>query len=196
MSRYTFNNQLIGRSEFSENVLNADRLLTDLRPAFGNKYLLEFGDDYGDFKYRLIIQERGYAGAVLPMIGGADPVVIKWEGDDDFYEPIKGSQCTINLMVTDLVSYDDFYNAPEKTYKVLVQWFGYDAPPPASGPKTWNTIWRGWIVADTFKELVGTTPYPITLNAYDCLGTIDDYEITAAAYQPQFGVENVYPLQI
>ena len=194
MSKYTFNDQLISRSEFSENVLNADRLLTDLRPAFGNKYLLEFGDDYGDFKYRLIIQERGYAGAVLPMIGGADPVVIKWEGDDDFYEPIKGSQCTINLMVTDSVTYDDFYNAPEKTYKVLVQWYGYDGA--GTGPLRWNTIWRGWIVADTFKELVGTTPYPITLNAYDCLGTINDYEINAAAYQPQFDVENAYPLQI
>ena len=193
MSRYTLNDQLISRSEFSENTLNADGLLTDLRDRFGNKYLLEFGDDYDDFKYRVIIQERGYSGAILPMIGGSDPVVIKWEGDDDFYEPIKGSQCTINLMVTDSVTYDNFYEAPEKTYKVLVQWYGAD---PVGGPDVWNTIWRGWIVADTFKELVSTTPYPITLTAFDCLGTIDDYEINPAAYQPQFGVENIYPLQI
>jgi hypothetical protein len=193
MSRYTFNDQLISRSEFSENELNADGLLTDLRPAFTNKYLLEFGDDYGDFKYRLIIQERGYAGAVLPMIGGADPVVIKWEGDDDFYEPIKGSQCTINLMVTDSVSYDDFYNAPEKTYKVLVQWYGAD---PVGGPNIWNTFWSGWLVSDKFKELVNTKPFPITLTAIDGLGSVNGFKVNAAAYRPQYSTQNSYPLQI
>lgn len=194
MSRLTLIDQVESRSETFENILNATEILENLQDRFATKYRLEFGDDYGDFKYRLLIQERGYSGAVLPMIGSADPVVLQWEGDDDFYEPIKGSQCTINLMVTDSVTYDNFYEAPEKTYKVLVQWYGYDGT--GSGPSIWNTFWSGWLVSDTFKELVSTKPYPITLTAIDGLGSIDGYKVNAAAYRPQYSTESGYPLQI
>jgi hypothetical protein len=142
------------------------------------------------FKYRVLIQQRGYTGAILPMIGTNDPVVLQWEGDDDFYQPIKGSQCTINLMVTDSVTYDNFYDYPERTYKVLLQWYGYDAPPPANGPQTWNTFWSGWLVSDTFKEFVTTTPYPIILTAIDGLGTLDDYVLNPVSYRPQFATSN------
>jgi len=193
MDQKTLVEQLQGRSEFIENYLGASALVDDLRDEFGNKYLLNFGDDYDDFSYRVIIQERGYTGAVLPMVGGADPVQLEWEGDDDFYQPIRGSKCTINLMVTDSVSYDNFYEQPEKTYKVLVQWYGAD---PVGGRNRWNTFWSGWLVADSFKELVSTKPYPIKLEAHDGLGSIDDFKINAAAYQPQFSNESAYPLQI
>lgn len=193
MDQKTLVEQLQGRSEFIENYLGASALVDDLRDEFKNKYLLNFGDDFDDFSYRVIIQERGYTGAVLPMVGGADPVQLEWEGDDDFYQPIRGSKCTINLMVTDSVSYDNFYEQPEKTYKVLVQWYGAD---PVGGRNRWNTFWSGWLVADSFKELVSTKPYPIKLEAHDGLGSIDDFKINAAAYQPQFNVENAYPLQI
>jgi hypothetical protein len=193
MSKNTLVDQVESRSESIENDLNARGILTDLEDSFTTKYRLEFGDDYSDFTYRLIIQKRGYVGAILPIIGTNDPVVIKWEGDDDFYEPIKGSQCTINLMVTDSVSYDDFYNAPEKTYKVLVQWYGAD---PVGGPNIWNTFWSGWLVSDTFKELVNTKPFPITLTAIDGLGSVNGFKVNAAAYRPQYSTENSYPLQI
>lgn len=121
MSKNTLIDQAQSRSLAIENDLNARGLLENLQDRFGNKYKLEFGDDYGNFKYRVLIQQRGYTGAILPMIGTNDPVVLQWEGDDDFYEPIKGSQCIINLMVTDSVTYDNFYDYPERTYKVLLQ---------------------------------------------------------------------------
>jgi hypothetical protein len=196
MSKNTLIDQAQSRSLAIENDLNARGLLENLQDRFGNKYKLEFGDDYGNFKYRVLIQQRGYTGAILPMIGTNDPVVLQWEGDDDFYQPIKGSQCTINLMVTDSVTYDNFYDYPERTYKVLLQWFGYDAAPPASGPQTWNTFWTGWLVSDTFKEFVTTTPYPIILTAIDGLGTLDDYVLNPVSYRPQFATSNLYPKQI
>lgn len=194
MDQKTLVEQLQGRSEFIENHIGASTTLGDLRDAFGDKYLLNFGDDFNDFSYRVIIKERGYTGAVLPMVGGADPVVLQWESDDDFYQPIKGSKCTINLMVTDSVNYDDFYQQPENTYKVLLQWYGYDGT--GTGPSTWNTFWAGWLVSDNFKELVSTTPYPITLTATDGLGALDGYTINPAEYRPQFASQNSYPLQI
>ena len=196
MDTRTLVDQLISRSEFAENKSGASATIGDLRDAFGNKYVLNFGDDYNDFAYRVIIQQRGYVGAVLPMVGTNSPVELEWEGDDDFYQPIKGSRCTINLMVTDDIDYDDFYTQPEKSYKVLLQWYGYDAAPPLTGPSTWNTFWSGYLVADTFKEAVLTKPFPISLTAIDGLGTIDSYVLDPIVYNPQFTTEAAYPLQI
>jgi hypothetical protein len=188
MDTNTLVDQLIDRSEFSENSQNARGLLNDLREPYRNKYILNFSDDYNDFDYRLIIQKRGYNGLVLPMVGGANPVVLEWEGDDDFYQPIKGSKCSINLFVTPDVSYDAFHEYDEREYKVLLQWYGYNANTRgAFGPETWNTFWTGWLVADTYQEAVLTKPFPISLTAVDGLGTLDDVEINPTQWAPQFG---------
>ena len=87
--------------------------------AYGVKYRLEFSDVLGNGKKVEILQD-GYTGEVLPMIGTGNPVEITWDEDDDFYEPIIGSSCKINLMVTDDVSYDNFWEGDEFEYKVIV----------------------------------------------------------------------------
>lgn len=87
--------------------------------AYGVKYRLEFSDVLGNGKKVEILQD-GYTGEVLPMIGTGNPVEITWDEDDDFYEPIIGSSCKINLMVTDDISYDNFWEGDEFEYKVIV----------------------------------------------------------------------------
>jgi len=87
--------------------------------AYGVKFRLDFEDHEGNGK-RLDILKDGYTGEILPLIGGADPVKIKWDGDDDFYSPIIGSTCNISLYATDQTNYDDFFNEPEREYKVNV----------------------------------------------------------------------------
>lgn len=87
--------------------------------AYGVKYRLEFSDVLGNGKKVEILQD-GYTGDVLPMIGTGNPVEITWDEDDDFYEPIIGSSCKINLMVTDDISYDNFWEGDEFEYKVIV----------------------------------------------------------------------------
>ena len=87
--------------------------------AYGVKFRLDFEDHEGNGK-RLDILKDGYTGEILPLIGGADPVKIKWDGDDDFYSPIIGSTCNISLYATDETNYDDFFNEPEREYKVNV----------------------------------------------------------------------------
>ena len=87
--------------------------------AYGVKFRLDFEDHEGNGK-RLDILKDGYTGEILPLIGGADPVKIKWDGDDDFYSPIIGSTCNISLYATDETNYDDFFNEPEREYKVEV----------------------------------------------------------------------------
>ena len=87
--------------------------------AYGVKFRLDFEDHEGNGK-RLDILKDGYTGEILPLVGSADPVKIKWDGDDDFYSPIIGSTCNISLYQTDETNYDDFFNQPEREYKVEV----------------------------------------------------------------------------
>lgn len=92
--------------------------------AYGVKYRLIFSDLLGHAKKVEILQD-GYSGEVLPMIGTGDPVEIEWEGDDDFYNPIIGSSCTLNLLVTDDVTYDDFFEGDEEEYRVQIYYDRY-----------------------------------------------------------------------
>ena len=87
--------------------------------AYSVKFRLDFEDELGNGK-RLDILKDGYTGDILPLVGGAEPVKIKWDGDDDFYSPIIGSTCNINLYQTDETNYDDFFNEPEREYKVEI----------------------------------------------------------------------------
>jgi len=89
--------------------------------AYGVKYRLEFSDVLGYGK-KVEILKKDYTGEILPMIGGAEPVTIKWNSSDDFYKPLIGSQCTLELMVTDSVQYDDFYKFDEREFKVKVSY--------------------------------------------------------------------------
>ena len=77
--------------------------------AYGVKYRLEFSDVL-TFGKRVEILKKNYTGIVNDMIGQAEPVVIRWNANDDYYNsPIVGSVCSLNLFTTDDVSYDNFY---------------------------------------------------------------------------------------
>lgn len=131
--------------------------------AYNVKYRLEFSDVKGNGR-KVEILKDGYIGSVLPMIGTAEPVVIDWKSKDDFYEYIIGSTCTLNLMVTDTVSYDDFYLFDEREYKIRVSY--------KDDLDAYRTYWEGFVVVDAFKEAINTTPYTISLKATDGLGTL------------------------
>jgi hypothetical protein len=87
--------------------------------AYGVKFRLDFDDVLGNGK-RLEILQDSYTGDVKSLVGSGDPVVIKWDADDDIYSPIIGSTCTINLFQTDDTDYDSFFNADEREYKVVI----------------------------------------------------------------------------
>ncbi len=136
--------------------------------AYGVKYRLEFSDDLENGK-KIEILKDNYSGSVLPIVAGADPCVISWQGDDNFYNPIIGSQCTLNFFVTDTVSYDNFHEFDEREYKVKISY--------KDSSNNYQTYWIGWLVVDQFKEAVTTKPFPITLTAFDGLGTLDAFDM-------------------
>ena len=195
--------------------------------AYGVKYRLIFSDVLGNGK-KVEILKKDYTGDVLPMIGGANPVQISWQSSDDFYKPIIGSKCTLSLLVTDSVSYDDFYKFDEREFKVVVSYAKsqgeiyldrveadggtcesfecvdnvlnnfetisthYQNRVIEDGGEVeslscvadaitddnfyrWGAYWSGFLVVDRYKEKMTTTPFGITINAFDGLGTLNNF---------------------
>jgi len=145
--------------------------------AYGVKYRLEFSDIKGN-KRKVEILKNGYTGAVLPMIGTSEPVEIEWKAEEDLYEPLIGSLCTLNLMVTDDVTYDNFYLYDEREYKVIV-YYEYMA-------NNWAVYWSGWVVNDLYSQALVSTPYSLSITATDNLGQLDAYD----TWMPAIGTDN------
>jgi len=162
--------------------------------AYGVKFRLEFSDTKGNYRVAEILQ-KDYDGDIFPLIGQANPVVIKWEGDDDFYSPIIGSTCELNLFETANTLYDQFYAAGEREYKVRISTGSLD-----NADKVWDTendqweqanylwegsggtggsseiYWEGWLQADQYQESLQPFPNPLKLVAYDGLGSLDAFD--------------------
>ena len=196
--------------------------------AYGVKYRLIFSDVLGNGK-KVEILKKDYTGDVLPMIAGANPVQISWQSSDDFYKPIIGSKCTLSLLVTDSVSYDDFYKFDEREFKVVVSYAKsqgeiyldrveadggtcesfecvdnvlnnfetistyYQNRVIEDGGEVeslscvadaitddnfyrWGAYWSGFLVVDRYKEKMTTPPFGITINAFDGLGTLNNFD--------------------
>ena len=134
--------------------------------AYGVKFRLEFSDVLGNGKKIEILQD-GYTGSVLDLVGTDDPLEITWDQDDNFYNPIIGSTCQINLFVTDDTNYDDFYDADEREYKIKISY--------KDSLDAYQTYWEGWLLVDQFQESVTTTPFQIALRGYDGLGSLNGF---------------------
>ena len=196
--------------------------------AYGVKYRLEFSDVLGYGK-KVEILKRDYTGDILPMIGSANPVIISWQSSNDFYSPIIGSKCQLNLFVTDDVTYDDFYKFDEREYKVVVYYNqtqgglysdrvsddggsieSIDCVENTIDPTlttstsfrrnilneggslesigcisdkiteykiaNWAEYWSGFLVVDRYKEKMITPPFAVSFNAFDGLGTLNNFD--------------------
>ena len=159
--------------------------------AYGDKFKLDFSDDHGNPR-QILIQKKDYTGDVKTLVGTANPVVIKWDSDDDIYDPIRGSTCELNLFVTDDTDYDNWYEADEREYKVVIGvgtslgaiiWdlisddfdtsdLGWDD----TGNTALSTFWEGFLVVDRYAEAFSHKPFPIKLIASDGLGTLDGFD--------------------
>lgn len=160
--------------------------------SYGVKFKLDFADNLGNPR-RLEILKKNYSGSVNSLVGTANPVVIKWDSDDDIYTPIIGSTCELNLFVTDTTSYDNWYDADEREYKVRI------STGDVSGGHIWNLTddtyaaanfdwdeagedlglepyWEGFLIVDRYSEAVTSKPFPIKLVASDGLGTLSGFD--------------------
>ncbi len=212
--------------------------------SYGVKYQLEFSDVLG-FGKKIEILKKDYTGEIYPMIGGANPVSISWQSSDDFYKPIIGSKCQLSLMVTDDVSYDDFYKFDEREYKVIIYYAKsqgeiysdrvtadggivesvecvndtlnnflsysqqYDERVENDGGVVdsiscvsdaindgnyyeWSAYWSGFLVVDRYREKLISKPFGVTFNAFDGLGTLNNFSAPVKRNYDGTGVVNYY----
>ena len=126
--------------------------------AYGTKYRLDFSDREGN-KRRLDILQKNYDGLIYPLIGTGSPASIKWEQDNDFYDPIIASNCEINLIQTDSVTYDEFYDFDEREF--LVKLYYSETRIPywedqsenwEAASQTWNLLGQGYNPADQWEN--------------------------------------------
>ena len=161
--------------------------------AYGVKYELDFSDIKGNARSVQILK-KDYTGDVNSIVGTDNPVIIKYTNDDDFYNPIIGSSCILNIKTTDTISYDEFTNFDEREYKIRVN-VGIDDPQADVNSPLWEladtnweatdynwaaatefqVYWEGFLVSDTFTEAIQSNPYDISLRAIDNLGALDAY---------------------
>ena len=158
--------------------------------SYGEKFSLSFTDVRGNNR-KLSILKKNYTGSVLPLVGTGDPVVIKWDSNDDVFTPIIGSTCELNLYVTSSTNYDDWYDADEREYKVQISTGDVSGSPQwdteetefQSKNITWDDplgtgfefYWEGFLVVDQSKQLIMTEPSPIQIVASDQLGLLEGY---------------------
>ena len=127
--------------------------------AYGTKYRLDFSDTEGN-KRRLDILQKDYDGYIYPLIGTGSPASIKWEQDNDFYDPIIASNCEINLIQTDSVTYEEFYDFDEREF--LVKLYYSETRVPywedenenwEAANQTWNLLGQGYNPADEWQNV-------------------------------------------
>ena len=234
------NNDFLLHEDNSELILESSSYFD----TYGVKYRLIFSDVLGHGK-KVEILKKNYVGDVYPMIGGANPVKISWQSSDDFYKPIIGSKCQLSLMVTDDVSYDDFYKFDEREYKVKVYYAKsrgeiysdrviadggvvesiecinntlddfisqsqqYDERVENDGGTIeslscvsqaiddgnfyeWGAYWSGFLVVDRYREKLISKPFGVTFNAFDGLGTLNNFNAPVKRTYDGTGVTNYY----
>ena len=127
--------------------------------AYGAKYRLDFSDTEGN-KRRLDILQKNYDGFIYPLIGTGSPAVIKWEQDNDFYDPIIASNCEINLIQTDAVTYEDFYDFDEREFLVKLYYsetrqanWEDETQNWEAANQTWNLLGAGYNPADEWQNV-------------------------------------------
>ena len=115
--------------------------------AYEVKFRLEFSDVLGNGK-KIEILKDGYSntGTIYDLVATDDPLQITWDQDDNFYDPIIGSTCQINLFVTDTTNYDNFYDADEREYKIKISY--------KDSSNNYQTYWQGWLLLISFKKLL------------------------------------------
>jgi hypothetical protein len=133
--------------------------------SYGEKFKLVFSDRYNNPR-KLSILQKNYSGSVKDLIGTGDPVTIKWHNKDNIYNPIIGSTCEINLLVTESTGgigwddvednwnlsevewsettgtqgtdYDNWYESDEREYKVRI------STGDLSGSPKWDNTTDQW----------------------------------------------------
>jgi hypothetical protein len=106
------------------------------------------------------ILQLAYGGLSTQIQAQQNPVQIRYQNtNENKMQPIRGSECTLNLIATTEFELQDLYTENEREFLVQIYRGG-------------SIIWRGFIIPDGCQEQFMFTPYGIQVNAVDTLGLL------------------------
>lgn len=110
--------------------------------------------------YEVKILEKDYTGESEEILAVENPVQINYNNSSEkIFEPLNGSEVTLNLIATEEFQLEDLYTEDELRWLVEVY-------------RNNSIIWRGFIIPDGCQESFTFTPYTISVNAVDTLGLL------------------------
>lgn len=110
--------------------------------------------------YEVKILEKDYVGTSEEILAIENPVQINYTNSSDkIFEPLNGSEATLNLIATEEFQLEDLYTEDELRWLVEIY-------------RNNSIIWRGFIIPDGCQESFTFTPYTISVNAVDTLGLL------------------------
>jgi hypothetical protein len=172
--------------------------------AYGLKYEDDFFD-VDEHKWKLKIYQWNFSGTkeTNSLTLGPDAVQIMYEQKgDDFFSPIIGSSCKIQLYVTESLggtfwededrnweaanfnweenNFEFLFPIDDREYKVEVCY----ASAYTSGAYVYSTYWTGFLIQDQFSMPLKPFPYLIQMYASDLVGTLKGYNYADTTAKP------------
>ena len=167
--------------------------------AYGELYNVKFYDP-DENKFQLQIYEEGYVGDISSNLTlGANPVVISYQQDNDYFKPIIGSSCKLQFYVEEGTGGEEWeledtnwnlaeflWNAEgtidflepqnDRQFKVVISY--------QSDTDVYTTYWTGFIIQDSFTAPLQPFPFVVEAYASDLIGTIDGYNYGLSTESP------------
>jgi hypothetical protein len=144
------------------------------------KYRIPFSDLRG-VEHEVLIFDKNYSDStVTELTASSPPVTISYKGNRDKFDPLIGSECELNILVTnnlDPFFGREFVTIEEDQYTVEVKL------------EKNSLFWTGFLLPDRYQEQYLFRPYEIKLRASDGIARMHDkpYGDEGSANTSDFG---------
>ncbi|RZK25968.1 MAG: hypothetical protein EOO43_04165, partial [Flavobacterium sp.] len=97
---------------------------------YGVKYTSEFNSQLGH-NYKVRILQKDYNSAITELKMGGEPVVINYNGSEEKFDIIRGSECVLNFYCNHHYQFEEIVTADKNEFRVeilknnILYWSGY-----------------------------------------------------------------------
>jgi hypothetical protein len=129
---------------------------------YGVKYTSEFNSQLGhNFKVRIL--QKNYNSAITELKMGGEPVVINYNGSEEKFDIIRGSECILNFYCNYNYQFEEIVTADKNEFRIEIL-------------KDNVLYWSGYVIQDNYDEPFMPLPYQVTIRATDGLGDLKLYD--------------------
>lgn len=126
--------------------------------GYGLKFYSQFESQKG-INYKVRILQKDYDSTVYDVVMGGEPVIINYNGGEDKFDIIRGSECVLNLYSQTNNQFTEILIGDKGEYKVEIL-------------KNDSLFWSGFVIQDNYTEPFMPAPYLISVRATDGLGDL------------------------